>query len=99
VKLVGGVAWFLLLCVRGLALWLVVPLSVVGWLLLHWWAQRATIKQAMCWYDQNLWALLILVPFRVLMRVDAGLRSLRLLRLSEMRTLETYRIWLDTGSF
>lgn len=89
-----GVCWFVLLVVRGVMLWLVIPFSVLSWLTVHRWAQRASIAQAVCWYDQNLLATLILIPFRVLRRLDSRLASTRLLSASEMSELKTYKISL-----
>lgn len=91
-KFFAGVCWFLLLVVRGVLLWLVIPVAVASWLLVHWWAQKASIAQAICWYDQNLWAILILIPFRVLKRLDPQVASARFLSVSSMSDVKTYKI-------
>lgn len=87
-----GVRWFVLLIVRGILLWLVIPFATTSWLLVHWRAQKASIAQAVCWYDQNLWATLILIPFRVLKRLDPQVASARFLSVSSMSDVKTYKI-------
>lgn len=90
----AGLWWLLLLLARGVILWLVIPFAAATWLAVHWWAQEASIGQAVCWYDQTLWAFLILVPFRPLLYLDPRLRGTRFLSISEMRGLKTYKISL-----
>ncbi len=85
---IEGTIWLLLLLVRGLVLWLLVPFAVVAWVLVHWWAQRASIAQAICWHDQILVGFLVLVPFRMVMYFKPELSTTRFLRLSEMRDVE-----------
>ncbi|PKQ34181.1 MAG: hypothetical protein CVT61_12400 [Actinobacteria bacterium HGW-Actinobacteria-11] len=92
-RVVAGIAMLLLLFVRGFVLWLLLPFSVVAWLLVHSWAQKARLRQAICWYDLNLFAFLMLVPLRPALRyVEGG--KMRFVRISEMRVLETYGIGL-----
>ncbi len=92
-RVVAGIAMLLLLFVRGFVLWFLIPFSVVAWLLVHSWAQKARLRQAICWYDMNLFVLLMLVPFRPALRYATG-GKVRFGRISEMRVLETYRIGL-----
>ena len=47
-------AGFILLLVRGVALWLVVPLSVVSYPVVRVFGSRATLVQMMGWADLNL---------------------------------------------
>ncbi|PRA78407.1 hypothetical protein CQ045_18555 [Microbacterium sp. MYb66] len=89
-----GLLWLVLLLVRGVLLWLFVPFAVLAWLTVHWWAQKASVAQAVCWYDQILWAFLILIPFRALRYIDPKAKTVRCLRLSEMRDLKAYKISL-----
>lgn len=91
-SLFAGLLWFVLLLVRGIVLWLLVPFAVLAWLLVHWWAQRAAVEQALCWYDQALWAFLILVPFRLLLYVDPRTKTARFPKISEMTQLKPYKI-------
>lgn len=91
-KFFAGLLWFMVLLVRGVLLWLLIPFAVVAWLTVHWWAQRASVGQAVCWYDQLLWAFLILIPFRLLLLLEPRTRAARFVRPSEMRELKTYRI-------
>lgn len=52
---VGMFAGMSLLLVRGLLLWIAIPLGVVGWLaLLPWLRARITIGQFLGWIDINL---------------------------------------------
>lgn len=56
------------------------------------WAQRASLGQAVCWWDQRLVAFLILGPLRALLLLDPRLTSTTFLRLPETSTLQAYRI-------
>lgn len=91
-RLGAGLLWFVLLLVRGVVLWALVPAAALLWLTVHWWAQRASIGQAICWWDQQLVAFLVLGPLRALLLLDPRLKATRFLRLAEMSTLQTYRI-------
>lgn len=83
------VGWLLFLAVRGIVLWVLIPFAFLAWLLVHSWAQKASLGQAICWYDQNLNLALVKDPLRLLIgnEVDA-----RFLGISQMRALATYRI-------
>lgn len=94
-KIIAGIAAVLLLIVRGFVLWFLIPLSTVAWLLVHSWAQKATLGQAICWYDWNFIALLLLAPFRPALRYSTGEEKMRFLRISEMRVMRTYKIALS----
>jgi len=55
-----------LLTLRGVLLWIVMPVGVVAWLFLHSWIQRAALGECLAWYDVNLIAFLqrvLLRPF------------------------------------
>ncbi|MDF2561427.1 MAG: hypothetical protein K0R99_2873 [Microbacterium sp.] len=93
-KIVAGIAGLLLLIVRGFVLWFLIPFSILAWLLVHSWAQKARLGQAICWYDWNFAAFLFLVPFRPALRYSTGEEKIRFLRMSEMREMPTYRISL-----
>lgn len=93
-KFFTGLLWLILLLVRGVLLWIFVPFAVLAWLTAHRWVQKASVAQAVCWYDQILWAFLILVPFRALLYADPRAKTVRFLKISEMRNLKTYRISL-----
>jgi len=54
---VGMVAGLSLLVVRGLLLWIAIPLGVAGWLVLQPWLRvRITLGQFLGWIDINLLA-------------------------------------------
>jgi hypothetical protein len=89
VKLFRGVGWVLFILVRGFALWILVPFASLSWLLVHSWAQRASIGQSICWYDSNFNGILLNVPFRPLRPPE---RDGRLLRFREMAKVKTYKI-------
>ena len=91
-NILAGVAAFLLIVTRGFLLWLLIPISMLAWVLVHSWAQKSTLGQTVCWYDWNLIAFLMLVPFRPAMRYSVGKERVRFLRASEMRHMEPYRI-------
>jgi hypothetical protein len=89
VKLFRGVGWVLFILVRGFALWILVPFASLSWLLVHSWAQRASIGQSICWYDTNFNGILLNVPFRPLRPPEW---DGRLLRFREMAKVKTYKI-------
>lgn len=93
-KSLAGFSGMLLLIVRGFVLWFLIPFSTVAWLLIHSWAQKATLGQAICWYDWNFIAFLLLMPFRPALRYSTGDERIRFLRISEMRVIQTYKIAL-----
>lgn len=49
---------FIILTIRGVLLWLVIPMGFVAWLAYFWWAQSASLGQCLGWFDLNLLALL-----------------------------------------
>lgn len=89
---ITGMSAFLLFVVRSILLWLLIPFAFVAWLFLHSWAQKASVGEAICWYDQNFLAFLLLVPFRYLRIRRPELRATKYLRLSAMRGMKTYKI-------
>ena len=90
-KFLNGVGWFLLLFVRGALLWVLVPFSFLAWVSIHWWWQKASLRQALSWYDSNMIAGLTNGPFRFLMR--PGPRP-RLTGMSKMALTEPHTITL-----
>ena len=55
-----------LLTIRGVLLWIVMPVGFVAWLFFHSWIQRAALGECLAWYDVNLIAFLqrvLLRPF------------------------------------
>ncbi|MBP5802984.1 hypothetical protein [Microbacterium maritypicum] len=58
--------WFLVVLVRGLLLWVLIPFAFLAWLLVHSWAQRVSRRQALCWYDGHLTRGLANGPFRLM---------------------------------
>lgn len=58
--------WLLVLLVRGLALWILIPFASLAWLFLHSWIQKASPRQALCWYDTQLTLGLARGPFRLM---------------------------------
>jgi hypothetical protein len=53
-----------LLLLRGVLLWIVIPAGFVAWLFFHSWIQRATLGGCLAWYDVNLIAFLQRVLLR-----------------------------------
>lgn len=95
-KVREGIALGGVFIVRGLALWGVIPVATLAWLLVHIWAQGASLRQVVAWYDANLIAALSNGPFRWLMR-----REVRpsFVRMSGMSTISTQRIpWFDVSA-
>lgn len=88
-KFFQGLGWFFLLIVRGLALWVLIPMSFLAWLMVHSWAQRASLGQAISWYDGNFCLLLINGPLRPLVRLEG---EARFHAISQMRTLPPFRL-------
>lgn len=63
--IIGG---FLLLMIRGFALWILVPLGFIWWVIawLHWHRKHVGLGQLLGWMDLNLIALIqrsVLRPF------------------------------------
>jgi hypothetical protein len=93
VRFVFGVGWFALLVLRGLLLWALIPFAILAWLLVHRWAQKASFRQSLSWYDRNAVVVLVNGPFRFLAEPD---QRPRLLRIVDMRSIEPHAIsWLD----
>jgi len=53
-----------LLTLRGLMLWLVIPCGFIAWLTHYWWARSASLGQCLGWFDLNLLAFLQRVVMR-----------------------------------
>lgn len=55
-KPINPLAWLVLLGIRGVLLWLVVPLSFLVWLIggFWLWSDRAPLGRFMGWIDSNL---------------------------------------------
>ena len=66
----GLITGLVMLCVRGVLLWLVIPLTVLAWILglPFWRKQGATIEQLIGWADLNLIACLQRGPLRLSVR-------------------------------
>lgn len=88
-KFANGLGWFLFLTIRGIALWALIPIATLAWLLLHSWAQKASIGHAICWYDRNFNLALVRGPLRPLIGLG---KSGSFVPLFKMRTMPTYRI-------
>ncbi|PRB13288.1 hypothetical protein [Microbacterium sp. MYb62] len=58
--------WVLVVLVRGLLLWVLIPFAFLSWLLVHSWAQKALRRQVLCWYDAHLTLGLARGPFRLM---------------------------------
>lgn len=65
-----GTGLLLLVLVRGCALWVMFPFAFLAWLLVHSWAQKASLRQVLCWYHAQLLLLLVNGPFRFLFASD-----------------------------
>lgn len=95
----GVLGGLLFLLFRIVALWMLIPIAFLAWLLVHFWAQRASLPQTLCWYDSNVNAAVIKALLRLLRRPATD--KMKFVGLSEMRTLETYRLflvdWPDVG--
>lgn len=83
--------WLLLLFVRGLVIWFLIPIALVAWLLIHSWRQKASLLQAISWYDRNLVTILINGPLRFFIRADP---RPSLARFSEMAHVKPHDIFL-----
>lgn len=78
-----------MLVIRGVALWLVIPVAVICWAVRAVGGARITPAQSIGWFDANFWALLERGVFRVFVRTPRS----RFLRWSEMG--EGRRPWRD----
>lgn len=57
----------LILVIRGVLLWILVPLAVISWIVLFW-ITKASLGACLGWFDLNLNALLQRVVLRPLIR-------------------------------
>lgn len=91
-KFTRTLGWFLFLSIRGLLLWVLVPVAALSWLCVHSWLQGATLRQSICWYEMNV----NLVIARGLLRPFLGseVRSARFVTLSQMGVLPPHKIHL-----
>lgn len=92
VKFFENLALFLILLIRGVLLWLVIPLGFLAWMLMHSWAQRVSLRQALAWYDFTAVSVLMNGPFRFMIRRT---RRAPLLGLSRMGESEAHRVRLS----
>lgn len=87
-KFFNGLGLLLFLLVRGIALWILIPFTFLAWFLIHSWAQRVSIGQAVSWYDGTVSLLVIRGPLRPLIRVET---EPKFLGISHMGTLPPFR--------
>ena len=66
-EIVGGL---LLMFIRGILLWLVIPIAFLAWVLVHGWAQHTRLRHALAWYDFNTVSLLMNGPLRLMFRAE-----------------------------
>ena len=92
VKFLTGIAWLAILVIRGIALWLLIPLALLAWLVVHAWANDASPGRVIAWYDVNMIAALAIGPFRVL--IPAAGRP-RFVGLTEFATTSRHRVRLN----
>ena len=92
-RFIGVVGWVLVLYIRGFALLILIPVALAAWILVHCWAQDASLRQTIAWYDLNFVAILVNGPFRIV--IPASGRP-RFAALSTMGTSPGHRVtWLD----
>ncbi|MGO4489399.1 hypothetical protein [Microbacterium sp. 2RAF4] len=87
--------WVLVVLVRGLLLWVLIPFAFLSWLLLHSWAQKASRRQALCWYDAHLTVALARGPFRLMIAPD-NRRFDRIPRMATVEPRKTSLVGMDT---
>jgi len=92
VKFLTGVAWLAILFIRGVALWVLIPLAWLAWLVVHAWTNDASPTQVIAWYDLNFIVALAKGPFRVL--IPAGSRP-RFVGLTEFAASGRHRVSLN----
>ena len=90
-KSLDGIGLFSLLVIRGLALWVVIPISFLSWTICHSWAQKASFRQVLCWYDRNVISLFAKSVLRPLLLAE---HRPRFIGLSDMNQIVPYRITL-----
>lgn len=93
-KVIEAAGQILFLVVRGLMLWGLIPFAFLAWLLVHSWAQRASLRQATCWYDANVTLLLAKGLLRPQFKRSG---RVRFLGLSRMRGLPAHKIHWFSG--
>lgn len=63
-KFVSVIAWFAIVVIRAIALWVLIPLALLAWLVVFAWVNDASPGQVVAWCDANFVAALARGPFR-----------------------------------
>lgn len=82
-RLLENIAMLLLLSMRGLLLWVLIPFAFLAWLFVHCWAHRASLRHAVAWYDMNMSVLLINGPLRFMIPTANRPRVVGISRMGE----------------
>lgn len=88
-KFFENVALLLILLIRGLLLWVLIPFGFLAWVVVHVWAQDASLRQALAWYDGTVFALLMKGPFRLVIPPE---RRVPFVGMSRMGKIEAHRV-------
>lgn len=92
-RIANGIGWFVILVLRGLLLWILIPFAFLAWLLVHSWLQGASLRQSLSWYDRNLVTGIVNGPFRLLIKPEP---RPQFVRVSDMATMKPHVVsWLD----
>ena len=93
-KFLEATGQLLFLVIRGLALWVLIPFAFLAWLLVHSWAQRASLRRAASWYDSNF---TLLLAKALLTPQIKKLGNARFIGISQMRDLPAHNLhWLGS---
>ena len=92
VKLLTGIAWLVILAIRGIALWVLIPLACLAWLVVHAWTNDASPRQVIAWYDANFVVALVRGPFRLLI---PGQDRPRFVGLTEFAASSRHRVGVN----
>lgn len=91
-KFLTAIVWLAILVIRGIALWLLIPLAFLAWLVVHAWLNDASPTQVIAWYDANFVVALVRGPFRLL--IPAQNRP-RFVGLTEFAASSPHRVGLN----
>ena len=96
-KFLTAIAWLAILVIRGIALWLLIPLAFLAWLVVFAWVNDASPAQVIAWWDVNFAAALVHGPFRLLIPVESRPRFIGLTKFaaSSRHRVGLNDLWTD----
>lgn len=91
-KILTVIAWLAILVIRGIALWALIPLAFLAWLVVFAWVNDASPAKVIAWCDVNLIVALVRGPFRPFIPEQ---KRLRFIGLTEFAASSRHRVGLN----